>query len=152
MTASWNERFQEAINTYHKAVKGNRKASQEAYERLKELSKENQNNVEALAYYASATALLARDTPIPKDKKKYALEGLSLLDQAVTKEPTNITVRILRGNVCLRMPESVFHRTATTIEDFEYLIESYKKDSSILSKATYDSILKDLETAKKRVK
>lgn len=148
----WNLRFNEAVELYHKGVKGNKKAAQQAYLLFETLASEKPNHIESLGYYGSATALLARDTPIPKDKKKYALEGLKMLDQAVSKEPKNYTIRILRGNVCARMPESVFHRTSTAIEDFEMLVDAYKNDSTVLSENTYQSILNELEKAKKRIK
>lgn len=148
----WQKRLTEAIEIYHKAVKGNRKATKEAYNLLKELNKEIPSNVEIFAYFGSVTALMARDTPLPKDKKKFALEGLEMLDQAVTKSPDNITIRILRGNVCLRMPESVFHRTQTARDDFEYIIDRYAKNPKILTESSYETIVKDLETAKKRIK
>ncbi|WP_226665929.1 hypothetical protein [Metabacillus litoralis] len=152
MNQEWQKRLAEAIETYHKAVKGNRKSTSQAYDLLKELNQENPSHVEALAYYGSASALLARDTPMPKDKKKFALAGLEILDKAVSKAPSNITVRILRGNVSLRMPESVFHRTQTAIEDFEYIVQSYEKDSSILSQNAFETIVKDLAAAKKKFK
>jgi predicted ATPase len=148
----WNHRFNEAVELYHKGVKGNKKASQQAYKLFEALTSEKPNHVELLGYYGSATALLARDTPIPKDKKKYALEGLKMLDQAISKEPNNYTLRILRGNVCARMPESVFHRTSTAIEDFEMLVDAYKHDSTVISENTYQSILNELEKGKKRIK
>ncbi|TXC92110.1 hypothetical protein FS935_06940 [Metabacillus litoralis] len=148
----WQNRLTEAIEIYHKAVKGNRKATTQAYNLLKELNKEQPSNVEIFAYFGSVTALMARDTPIPKDKKKFALEGLEMLDQAVKKSRDNITIRILRGNVCMRMPESVFHRTQTAVDDFEYLIDRYKKNPTILTQNSYENIVKDLTTVKKRLK
>lgn len=146
----WNKRFEDAIALYHKGVKGNRKASQQALMVLEQLSNENPEHVEASAYYGSATALMARDVPIPKDKKKYATLGLKMLDEAVSKAPKNHTLRILRGNVCLRLPESVFHRRSTAIEDFQYLVQRYEVDSTIMSESSYKSIVNELEKAQKR--
>jgi hypothetical protein len=69
------------------------------------------------AYYSSSLALLARDAVKPLEKADKAQEGLDALNRAVTLDPNQKEIWLLRANVCLRLPESFFHCSKTAHEE-----------------------------------
>jgi hypothetical protein len=145
-----NEPFNAAIELHNEGIMGNKQAVKSAYNSLKDLAKQDKNNLEIQAYLGSATTLLGRDANSVTDKMKYALEGLKLLDAVVETAPNLVIARLLRGNVSFRLPEMYFQRTSTAIEDFSFLVEAYEKDSSILTENEYNEVLKNVIEACKR--
>jgi len=145
------ELFAEAIELHKRGLQGDKDAVGKAHEllaKVKEMLPEN-NLVEA--YYGSAITLLGRDAIDPMERFKKAVKGLKILDGAVSRDPENIEIRILRGNVCYRLPETYFHRTATAVEDFSYLVSRYEQDPSVFSQDYYFQLLYDLGAANKNL-
>ncbi|HHW39886.1 MAG TPA: tetratricopeptide repeat protein [Syntrophomonadaceae bacterium] len=145
------ELFAEAVELHRRGIQGDKEAVAKAYEllvKVKELLPDN-NLVEA--YYGSTVTLLGRDAVDPIERFKKAVRGLKILDGAVSRDPENIEVRILRGNVCYRLPETYFHRTATAVEDFSYLVSRYEQDPSLFSQDYYFQLLYDLGAAYKNL-
>lgn len=145
------ELFAEAIELHKRGLQGDKEAVVKAHEllaKVKELLPEN-NLVEA--YYGSAITLLGRDAIDPMERFKKAVKGLKILDGAVSRDPENIEIRILRGNVCYRLPETYFHRTATAVEDFSYLVSRYEQDPSVFSQDYYCQLLYNLGAANKNL-
>ncbi|QNF30506.1 tetratricopeptide repeat protein [Metabacillus elymi] len=145
-----NEPLNAAIELHNEGIMGNKQAVKSAYNSLKDLAKQDKNNLEIQAYLGSATTLLGRDANSVTDKMKYALEGLKLLDAVVESAPNLVIARLLRGNVSFRLPEMYFQRTSTAIEDFSFLVQAYEKDSSILTESEYNEVLKNVIEACKR--
>jgi hypothetical protein len=145
-----NEPLNAAIELHNEGIMGNKQAVKSAYNSLKDLAKQDKNNLEIQAYLGSATTLLGRDANSVTDKMKYALEGLKLLDAVVETAPNLVIARLLRGNVSFRLPEMYFQRTSTAIEDFSFLVEAYEKDSSIMTESEYNEVLKNVIEACKR--
>lgn len=149
---SYDKDLSEAIKLHELGVKGDKEAVKKCYELLKGLYEKKRGNYLVEAYFGSSVALVARDALNPNERFKLALEGLKHLDNAVSNSPNDIKIRMLRANVCLRLPEMYFHRTETAIEDFENLISRYEKNNSLFSKDTYLKIMFDLGVAYKNLK
>lgn len=137
----------EAIEHYGKAVKGDKEAAKTALELLKRIHLADTSNCRVEAYLGAATALQGRDILDPIQRFKLAMKGLKMLDHAVACEAGNIEFRRLRGQVCFKLPEMYFHRTATAIEDFSYMIAQYEENHNIFTADEYSKLLFDLGTA-----
>ncbi len=136
--------FAEAVNLHNIGVDGDKEAVKKAYKMFKKICADNPQDCLAEAYLGSATALLGRDEIDPNQRFKLALDGLKILDRAVSKEPDNIEIRILRGFVCHRLPEMYFHRLATAIEDFNCVVSRYERNGKTFSHDFYCKILFEL--------
>ena len=144
---SYPKLLDQAILFYLQGVKGDEEAVNKAYKLLNEIrTKVPQNNL-VNAYYGSVITLIGRDAVDPMKRFEKTLKGLKILDRAVDKEPENIQIRTLRANVCSKLPEIYFHRTTTAIEDYNYLLTCYEKDSTILPAASYYQFLYELGVA-----
>lgn len=75
----------------------------------------------ALAYHGSLLTLRARDVTMPWSKLKYTKEGFTLLDKAVSKQPGNLEVRLVRAMNSYQVPEFM-GRLQTAIADYEYIV------------------------------
>jgi hypothetical protein len=73
------------------------------------------------------------------------------LNQAITIDPNQKEIRMLRANVCLRLPQSFFHCSQTAIEDFSFLLDRYKEDPSYLTNKQVRGIMEDLSAAYQNV-
>lgn len=130
-----------------KGVDGDKRAVKKAYEMLVLLREAEPNNALYQAYYGSCMALLARDAVKTLDKADKAQEALDSLDRAVALDPNDTQIRLLRGTVCLRLPENYFHCSKTAIEDFTFVLERYKEDKDAFSKSQAAEIVRNLSTA-----
>ncbi|MGI5920725.1 MAG: tetratricopeptide repeat protein [Syntrophomonadaceae bacterium] len=144
---SWQIDLESAIDLHQKGVQGDVEAVKEAYSLLKKIRSAVPDNNLVEAYYGSVTTLLGRDELDPLERIKKVNKGLKILDRVINKDPENIDIRLLRGNICFRLPEPFFHRTASAIEDFSYLISCYEQDPSIFSPNLYRQLLQDQATA-----
>ncbi|WP_227551646.1 hypothetical protein [Metabacillus sediminilitoris] len=143
--------FEEGKKVLMKGVDGDKKSVKNAYEIFLKLRNIEPDNALIEAYYGSTLALLGRDAVQPLEKADKAQEGLDSLNQAISMDPNQKEIRMLRANVCLRLPESFFHCTQTAIEDYSFLLERYKKDPSYLTNTQVRGIMEDLSTAYKNV-
>jgi len=146
------ELLQQAIKLHDKgALENDKEAVVKAYELLKKLSRSNPEDPVINAYYGSSITLMARDGTDPIKRMKDVRKGLGILDGVVRNAPDNIQARILRGNVCFRLPEIMFHRNATAVEDFSYLVNRYEQNSSVFSRDFYLQLLANLSTAYRNI-
>ncbi|TXK79808.1 hypothetical protein [Paenibacillus sp. N3.4] len=141
------KQFKEAKKLHNDGIDGDKKAVKSANEKLLKLRETEPDNALIEAYYGSSLALLARDAVKPLEKEEKALEGLDALNRAVTLDPNQKEIRLLRANVCLRLPESYFHCSKTAIEDFSFLLDRYQESSSYLSQKQVREVLRNLSTA-----
>lgn len=146
---SWESRLAHALSLHSQGVDGDAEAVKECVTELKKLRNLVPDNNLIEAYFGSATALLGRDDPNPMDKMKHANKGLKILDRAVAREEDNIEIRILRFNVCYRLPEPIFQRGSTVVEDLSYLASRYEQDPGVFSKDYYWHVLYTLGLAQK---
>jgi CII-binding regulator of phage lambda lysogenization HflD len=144
--------LQEAIRLHDAGAIGNDKeAVVKAHDLLKKLSRANPGDPVINAYYGSAITLMARDGSDPVKRMKGVKKGLGILDGVVRNASDNIQARILRGNVCYRLPETMFRRNSTAVEDFNYLINRYEQNSSVFSRDFYLQLLDNLSGAYKNL-
>ncbi|MHB1043899.1 MAG: tetratricopeptide repeat protein [Eubacteriales bacterium] len=148
---SWKNLFDEAVKLHDLGIEGDKEAVKKAYNLLKKVRAMAPQNILVEAYYGCANALLGRDAIDPMERFKKAMKGLKILDGAVAKEPDNKEIRILRGFVCLRLPEMYFHRTATAVEDFSYLVSLYDNNPGVFAQEFYWQLLFNLGEAKKNL-
>lgn len=144
---SLQEIFDKAKLSVNQGVAGDVQAAEKALEVLADLRLRIEVNNLVEAYYGCAMALLGREDGNSQESWEKAMEGLRILDEAVSNEPDNTEIRTLRGSVSLKLPETVFHRTKTAIEDFNYLAARYELDASVFSEECYWQVLYDLGAA-----
>ncbi|MGP4039123.1 tetratricopeptide repeat protein [Gracilibacillus sp. D59] len=141
------KQFEEGKKLFMKGVDGDKKAVKLAYDIFLKLRNTAPNNALIEAYYGSTLALLGRDASQPLEKADKAQEGLDALNQAISKDPNHKEIRMLRSNVCLRLPESFFQCSKVAVEDISFLLNRYQKDSSYLTNNQVRELIKDLSTA-----
>ncbi len=137
--------------SYHSfAEKGQKNAVKKAEAVFKTLLQIEPKNSEALVWYGSVLALKGRDAWFPFLKIKYVNDGLKKMDQAVWLDSANITVRMTRASTCIALPENIFHRIKTAIQDFEYLVILQKKHPEMFDKKLSASIFLELGNGYKK--
>ncbi len=140
-------RFEEAKSLHHQGVEGDKKAVIQANEILTKLREAAPGHALIEAYYGSTLVLLGRDAVKILDKVDRVEEGLEALDRAVSLDSEHKEIRWLRGNICLRLPESFFQCSATAIEDFTFLLERSRHDPGYLTDAQVCEVRQFLDTA-----
>lgn len=148
---AWESRFSHALSLHQRGVDGDAAAVKECVDELGKLRSLVPDNNLIEAYYGSATALLGRDEPNLMEKMNHANKGLKILDKAVAREKDNTEIRILRFNVCYRLPEAIFQRGSTVAEDLAYLAGRYEQDPDVFSQDYYWHVLYTLGTAYKSI-
>ena len=145
------KKISEALKWHYEASLGNRSSVQKALQFFKEAYEEDPLDAVISAYYADCISLEGRDSNETAVLFGNGIKAIKMLDEAVNMDPDNIEIRLLRANQSYRLPEAFFRRTATAISDFEYIIERYSKDNSIISVELYKTILYMLGKAYKRM-
>jgi len=113
---------------YHRlAEKGDKKAVKQAESLFKKLLQLEPKNAEVLSWYGSILTMKGRDAWLPFFKIKYVNDGLKEMDKAVKLAPNNITVRMVRAETCLALPENIFRQTEIAVADLEYLLRLGKE-------------------------
>lgn len=142
--------FKEAVQLHDAGVEGDKEAAAKAHNKLQKLRQQFPDDQLVEAYYGSTLALQGRDAIDPLERFSKASQGLKILDRIVNNAPDNVRARILRAYVSYRVPEEFFHRTATAIADFQYLITLYEQDNCTLPQKTYWQALYNLGAACQR--
>jgi predicted Zn-dependent protease len=145
------KQFEEAKTLHNDGVDGDKKAVRRANEILLELREAEPDHALIEAYYGSTLVLLGRDAVKILEKADKAQEGLDALNRAVVLDSNNKEIRLLRGNICVRLPESFFHCSETAIEDFTFLLDCYKADSSYHTQKQVPEVLRNLCAAYQNV-
>ncbi len=135
------------VTLQKQGIEGDHNAVQKAFDILEEIRRLYPTNHLVEAYYGSVLTLLGRDALEPMERLEKVRNGLKFMDNGVQNEPDNIDIRIIRGYVCLRLPEVFFHRTQTAVDDFTYIITRYETEPNIISDTFYRQILRDLKQA-----
>lgn len=141
----------EAIRLHQVGLAGDPASVRAAEALLNGYRKSHPGDALATAYHGSAMSLLARDETIPLERMRLAKKGLGLLDEAVAAAPANRTIRMLRGGVAYRLPESYFQRTETAIEDFLVVIYGEITSPGSLPKETYMKLIRELGDSYQRL-
>jgi tetratricopeptide (TPR) repeat protein len=85
---------------------------------LEKAAKLQPNDNEIKAWLGSATSMRARDA-VFWEKMNYSNQGIALMDAAMSAEPDNISIRIIRGNNYLNAP-SFLGKDGTAVSDLEF--------------------------------
>jgi hypothetical protein len=141
------KQFEEAKALHYKGVDGDKKAVIKANGMLLKLRESEPKNALIEAYYGSTLVLLGRDAVKILERADKAQEGLDTLNRAVSLDSNQREIRLLRGNICLRLPESFFHCSETAIEDFTFLLHQYKENSNYLTPKQVREVLLNLSAA-----
>lgn len=141
------ERFEEAKALHNKGVDGDKKAVIQANEMLLKLRESEPDDALIEAYYGSTLVLLGRDAVKMLEKVDKVEEGLDSLNRAISLDSNQKEIRWLRGNICLRLPESFFQCSAMAIEDFAFLLDRYQENSCCLTPNQLREVLRNLGSA-----
>ncbi|WP_257962466.1 tetratricopeptide repeat protein [Bacillus sp. UMB0893] len=141
------KQFEEGKRVLMMAIDGDKNAVKIAFEIFLKLREAEPDNALIEAYYGSVLVLLGRDADQPLEKADKAQEGLDSLNQAISMDPNQTEIRLMRAKVCLRLPEAFFHCSQTAIEDFSFLLDRYKEDPSFLTTEQVRGIMEDLGAA-----
>ncbi|MFC5530398.1 hypothetical protein [Cohnella yongneupensis] len=140
-------RLDAAISRHNKGMQGDRTAVKDAFAQLSELRAIDSNHALLEAYYGSTLTLMARDADKLLDKADKSQQGLASLDRAISLAPGNAVIRLIRANVCLRLPENFFGRTQTAIDDFNDLLARHQRQPDLLTPIQYKQVIQGLATA-----
>lgn len=143
--------LREGIRLHDLGVQGNKTAAARAHELLKQALDLDPQDPLVRAYYGSAVAVAVRDEADTSKTFRQVIQGMIHLNTAVKLAPGHETVRLLRGCLCFKLPETMFHLTKTAIEDFEFLREAYRVRRDDASRENLRRILTYLEAAYRRV-
>ncbi|HYH04254.1 MAG TPA: hypothetical protein VEC37_14275, partial [Bacillota bacterium] len=141
---SWQELLQQAVQLHQKGIEGDRSAVQQALSLFEQVRTVVPEDNLTLAYYGSALCLLGRDLEDNVQRSAKVIQGLKYLDQAVRNEPDQWVIRMLRGHVCVNLPETYFHQNAKAVSDFQYLITCYERYPEDIPKELYFQFLYNL--------
>ena len=106
------------------------------------LAKVTKNDkVELVAYKGAAIALVAKHAKTLKAKKEGFIEGVTLVEYAITKSPNNIEVRFIRLGIQENTPKLLKYK-GNIDEDKHFIIKQFNSiKSSALKKHIKDYIL-----------
>lgn len=144
------EQLKEGVELHARAREGDPEAARRAYEFFEKLRTAYPNDDLAAAYCADCLSMTAR-TADAATQFSSAISAIQTLEKAVGRRPDDLEIRLLRGYHSFRLPQAFFRRTPTAIEDFEYLIQRWEQDPSLLPRETYWQLLFDLGTAYQRL-
>lgn len=144
---SYEKQLTEIKKLHGEGVDGDQKAVKSANEKLAKLRRSQPGNAIIEAYYGSSLALLARDAVKLLVKEELARESLEALNRAVALDPNHKEVRLIRANVCLRLPDSYFETAQTAIEDFSFLLNRNQATEGYLTPNEVKEVLTDLGKA-----
>ncbi len=89
------------------------------------------------AYRGAAITLKAKNSNDLLHKKKYATEGLTILEKSIAKEPKNIEMRLIRLSIQEHAPK-ILKYSSNIQEDREMIVAGYKKESKAVQELIKD--------------
>lgn len=133
--------LQEGLRLHQLAEAGDPSAAQKAYELFQKAVAKYPEEFLFEAYCGSSLSLIGRWSTDGSTFFTNGIQGIRMVEKAVQKAPDDIRVRLVRANHSYRLPEAFFHRTATAITDFEYIVQRCEKGNDTLSPSEYQEIL-----------
>lgn len=103
------------------AVEGDSSSLEKAEELFKRVLEISPDHPEALAWLGSVKLLRARDSWFPPSKLWYLNTGSRDLDSAISMDPDNPIIRLVRAMSYISIP-AIFMKRGTAIGDLEYII------------------------------
>ncbi len=104
-----------------KAVESDSSSLEKAEELFKRVLELSPDHTEATAWLGSLKLLRARDSWFPPSKLWYLNTGSRDIDRAVSMDPDNPMIRLIRATSYISIP-AIFMKRGTAIGDLEYII------------------------------
>ena len=123
--------------SYHKTGEaGDADAVVKSIEFLEKAAKLKPDDNEIKAWLGSAMSMRARDV-VFWEKMNYSNKGTALMDAAISAEPDNITIRLIRGSNYLYAP-SFLGKDNIVVSDLEFILKKLQgSDDKELLQDTY---------------
>lgn len=122
------------IRSAYKTASENKEKADEFYNKLEKVT--NNDTVELVAYKASAMTLKAKFAKGLKNKKDGFIEGVTLLEETIKKEPSNVELRLIRLSIQENTPKILRYKSEID-SDKDFILKEY---NSINSAALKDYI------------
>jgi hypothetical protein len=124
------------------AVKNPNDFSATAVQLLEQALQAKPEDNEVRCYLGSSYLLRAASEPDQAIQASYAGKGLEYMDAAVKNRPDSISIRMVRGNTAMALPDFL-NRRATAYQDFEYIADVFKTEAKFpprLKASVYGSL------------
>lgn len=122
-----------------------------AKEFASKLAEAKEDNKTLVAYKGASIVILSRYKKEISDKSKNFKEGAKMIEFAVTSEPNNIEIRLIRLSIQEKAPKIVNYNRNKK-EDKDFLLDYYKEQSGNLKAYIKNFMLqsKSFSTAEKQ--
>lgn len=137
------------IRKLYSSVVNTESNAKEFASKLADITKEN--NKTLVAYKGASIVALSRYKKETSERSKNFKEGAKMVEFAVTSEPDNIEIRLIRLSIQEKTPK-ILKYNGNMKEDKTFLLEHYKESSSALKLYIKNFILqsKSFSTAEKQ--
>jgi ribosomal protein S8 len=132
-----------AIRTAYKTASEDKEKAEDFYNKLEKVS--NTDKVELVAYKASAITLKAKFAKGLKNKKDGFIEGVTLLEETIKRDPNNIELRLIRLSIQENTPGILRYKSEIET-DKDFILKQY---NSIKSTTLKDYIKDYIAQSKK---
>lgn len=117
----------EAIRSAYKTASEDKEKAEAFYNKLEKVS--NTDKVELVAYKASAMTLKAKFAKGLKNKKEGFIEGVTLLEETIKKDPNNIELRLIRLSIQENTPGILGYKSEIKT-DKDFILKQYNSIKS----------------------
>lgn len=137
------------IRKLYSSVVNTESNAKEFASKLADITKEN--NKTLVAYKGASIVALSRYKKEISERSKNFKEGAKMVEFAVTSEPDNIEIRLIRLSIQEKTPK-ILKYNGNMKEDKNFLLDHYKESSSTLKPYIKNFILqsKSFSTAEKQ--
>lgn len=150
-TTEKEELIKEGIRLHDAAVAGDAKAAKKAAQLFGDLYEQYPDDPMIEGYYGSSTALTGKYSIDSQMMFGNGIKGLQLLKSAVSADPNNVQLKLLRAYLLYNLPDAFFHLTEKASRDFKFLVSAYENDNTVFSQEQYWQILYDLGVCYERM-
>ena len=106
---------------------GNKEITIKFFDLLSEVTKSD--DTVFVAYKGASLAMMAKYAKGKKEKKEFFKDGAGLIEFAVSEEPKNIEIRVVRMSIQENAPKFLKYNGKLS-EDKEFILNNYKNVSS----------------------
>jgi hypothetical protein len=122
---------------------GNKEVTVRLFELLSEIKKSDEKVF--VAYKGASLTMMAKYAKDRKDKKAFFKDGAGLIEFAVSEDPKNIEIRIVRLSIQENAPKFLKYNTKLS-EDKEFILNNYEHVDSKSVKAYVKSFVMQSDT------
>lgn len=116
-----------AIRTAYKTASENKENADDFYNKLEKVT--NNDQIELVAYKASAITLKAKYAKGLRNKKDGFIEGVTLLEELIKKEPSNVELRLIRLSIQENTPKILRYKSEIDA-DKDFILKGYSSINS----------------------